>query len=152
MRTTSHLNRVAFFFITCLFALSSCSSRAQLYVRSYSFDRKSLASYIVDTPDPEKENPQYGVRLNIEWSIPFAQYEKGNTDLVIHIKLNNRELREETVALDTMSGRYLFALSGDDYKKSKGIQSYFIELRSKGETIATSTHKLWVKNITVGEE
>ncbi len=134
------------FFILCLFC--GCS-KPTLSVRMYPFDRNDLASCIVDTPDPLKEEPIFGQRLSITWYVPERQFIANATTLQIHVRFENDTEIVENIPLQSRWGSYLWSVVGNEFINRKGILSYHIALLSQEKVIAQSKHKFWVESIQI---
>lgn len=129
-----------------LFFLCSCSSTS-LTVRSQNFDRTQLASYIIDTPDPQKNNPPFGERLIISWSASMKDYTKDHLDLVLRIRFRKGKELEKTIHLTQRNGSLIYPILGKEYIENGGVMSYLITLESDGKVIGQSKHKMWVDKI-----
>ena len=130
-----------------IFSLVSCSTSPHLEVTNQYWSRKDLASFIVNTPDPSKNDPIFGQRLIMSWSVSKKTFDSGPLELLIKVKLKNNEQIDQIIPLKETSGSYYFPIYGDDFTKKGGLLSYFVELKSNGETIGVCRHKLWVEPI-----
>lgn len=131
-----------------LTALIFCScSHSKLSVETTFFGRKDLASTIVGTPDPSKQLPIFGQRLNISWNAPGDP----SLSLQIEVRLKKGDKLTKTVPLETSSGTYIFPIVGENYTQKGGILSYKVALLSNGAPLAESKHKFWVEDIHFSE-
>lgn len=127
-----------------LLFLTSCSSRP-LTVQTEYWRQKDLASYIVDTPDPQKQEPVFGQRIRISWHAP----QNDALSLNVTIRLKNGDELQETYPLKKPSGELIVPVVGDNYSNKGGILSYRVLLQSGTEVIAESRHRFWVERINV---
>lgn len=132
-----------------LFFCSACSN-APLSVQTEYFSRNDLASVIVDTPDPGKQQHIFGQRLYISWSVTEEQFEQP-LELDCHIKLKNGQVLEQKIRLKLPVGTYIFPIIGENYTTNGGLLSYQIKLKANGKVLATTQHKFWVKKIDIEE-
>ena len=136
-----------FILLPVICGLVGCTT-SSLDVTSQYWSRRDLASTIIDTPDPRKNDSNFGQRLLISWSVSKKIFNEGVLELHIKIKLKNGELISEVIPLQKASGCYPFPIYGDNFTKKGGLASYFVELQSNGHTIETYQNKLWVEPIT----
>lgn len=129
--------------------LTACAHKP-LSVQTEYFRPKDLASYIIDTPDPDKEADIFGQRICISWNIPQARFSKNKAQLSIAVRLKNGDEKAQTIALETRSGSMLYPVVGPDFFVKGGILSYLIRLESEGELIAESKHRFWVEKVSAG--
>jgi hypothetical protein len=129
-----------------LLLFASCT-KPSLTVRSQTFDRTYLASYILDTPDPRKDNPQFGERLSISWFVPEKEYEKGHLELVVRIRFKKGNEQMKKIPLEEPYGHLLYPILGKEYTEHGGVLSYLITLESSGKILTQSKHKMWVDKI-----
>jgi hypothetical protein len=129
-----------------LLLLSGCK-QPTLEVETSYYNRHDLASYIIDTPDPKKEQPIFGQHLNISWNTK----EKGPLELKIALVYRNGETEEKSIPLQQQSGSYIVKVVGQDYAVKGGILSYKVSLFANSQKIATSKNKLWVDQIKISD-
>ncbi len=133
------------------FFIFSCTTPL-LSVRSDYYNKKNLASCVVDTPDPRKDHPYYGQRIYINWALPFSTLKKAPCTLRILYRVNKSE--EEGVeehAITNALGSSVFRIGEERYKETGGLLSYKIAIIQEGKEIAVSKHKFWVEKITLKE-
>ena len=135
------------FIFSCI-ALSSCK-KSTLEVKSEYFSRSSLASSVVDTPDPRKTGDAFGQRLVISWNVTQKEFDSSPISLVVHIKLKNGEIVTTKIDLSKREGSTFYPIFGKDFTKKGGLQSYLVELKSNKKTISICKHKLWVDKLNI---
>jgi hypothetical protein len=131
-----------------ILTLTACN-KPTLSVRSEYYGRNHLASVHVDTPDARKESHAFGQRLMISWSVSESTFEEGSLELIVQVALKNGEIKTSKVVLTQRQGQTFYPVFGKDYTKKGGIESYRVELQSKGQIVAKSQHKLWVERIKI---
>jgi len=134
--------------ILALFLCTACKS-PMLNVQTEYFGRNDLASVIVDTPDPDKQEPIFGQRLYISWKLSKEQFADKPIALFCQVKLKKGQLIEKRVPLTKASGTYIFPIVGPDYTQKGGLLSYQIKLMTGDIVISTSRHKFWVDEIKI---
>lgn len=136
-----------------LFALLLCTACKShtLSVQTEYFGRNDLASVIVDTPDPHKQEPIFGQRLYISWKLTKEQFAEKPVVLLCQVKLKKGQLLEKTVPINSLTGTYIFPIVGEDYTKHGGLLSYQIKLLGQDNVLATSRHKFWVEQIKISD-
>lgn len=127
-----------------LLLLTSCS-RGPLSVQTEYWRQKDLASYIVDTPDPQKQEPIFGQRIRISWSTAA----KDPLTLNVTIRLKNGDEIHDVYPLKKPTGELIVPVVGDNFTQKGGILSYKIILLSGSEVIAETHHRFWVELIKV---
>ena len=120
----------------CL-AFTACKS-APLTVQTEYWGRHDLASYVVDTPDPNKNSQEFGQRLRINWSISKEVFTKAPCSLDITVRLKNGQEYKETHPLESASGEFIYPIVGVDYYQKGGLLSYQIELVSEGTSYSSA--------------
>ncbi len=131
--------------------VTSCKSNTLSVETSY-FTRKDLASSVVGTPDPTKQEAVFGQRLYISWNVAPPKFNEGPLELAIQVRLKKGALLEKTVSLTEPSGKFIFPITGNDYSKKGGLLSYQVKLFSSGKELASSKHKFWVDPIQFSED
>lgn len=129
-----------------LLLLTSCS-RAPLSVQTDYWGPKDLASYIIDTPDPRKQESLFGERIYISWSLTLKQLEKQPVILTAIVRLKNDEEFKKEYSITKQSGDMMIPVVGDDYYVKGGILSYQVTLKAQDELISESHHRFWVEKI-----
>ena len=141
------MKSIFFLIAACLLSLQSCS-QSTLDVRSIYFNKHTLASCVVDTPDPDKNSPYVGQKLVIQWHIPYQEFAQGPIHLQIRYRLKNGDDREESVEVAHMIGRHIITFMGRDFLEG-GLLSYKVDLVAGENVLAESRHKLWVEKVVV---
>ncbi len=107
------------------------------------FDRESLASTKVGTPDPRQKDPPDGQKLLVAWDFPKSQFEEG---LTVRAKIRFWDESEEVVEWEVERRRDGRAL---DFEKKK-ILTYQVEVVGKeGGILEVWEHQFWTKWIEV---
>lgn len=131
--------------------LTSCSQR---YINAHTvfLNRSQLASYHVETPDPNLNHPLMGQRLLVNWNVPLWLIQSyPDLHLEITIRFGDRTEIVKKVRVSRTSGYYLYEILDENYFDKEGILTYKIDLISNGEIIEKWRHQLWAEIITVGE-
>lgn len=127
--------------------LSSCASR-HLFIQTQYVTEEILASYYVETPDPQLEDPPIGQRLLVQWSLPKSY---GNyRDLTLRLTVRFYDRTEEVINIPIRKQRdsYYYSVINEKYCKTKGILTYKAELLGGGCVLETFRHQLWKELIT----
>lgn len=133
-----------FVVIGCLLA-TACSS-PYISARSFYTSRKDLASYVLDTPDPDKTTMGLGQLIWVRWKAPRAE-----NDLVIDSTLRFTDGSEKNTVypVDPHGGWLMIEISSEERKEKGDLLSYTILLRRDGEILASTQHKLWVEKVEI---
>lgn len=130
--------------------LVGCTSPS-LSVRTEYFNRESLASYYMSTPDPLLDHPPVGQRLIVNWSVPKSSLECSNLHLHLIIRLADHSEIVKTSPIQQLFGTYVFEIEGDTYLQSKGILTYKAEIRTDDCILDQWQHPLWAELITFSQ-
>lgn len=130
-----------------IFCLTACST-PEIKARTFYTSRKDLASYIIDTPDPEKRTIGLGQVVWVRWTCPQVDPE---TVVDATIRFKNGSERRIITPIDARYGWLTLEVPSDERKEKGDILSYKILLKRGEETLASTQHKLWVESITVVE-
>lgn len=135
--------------LALLFSLSctGCGGPT-VHARSLYTGRRDLASYIIDTPDPEKETKRLSQKIWVSWFTPVCN-EK--TTLAAYLHFEDGSERDEIYPITSHSGKVFIEISPEEYRKTGGILSYKILLRQDGVPVAVSQHKLWAEKVEITE-
>ena len=128
-----------------LVCLTSCSSPS-IKARSFYTSRQDLASYMLDTPDPDKTTTGLGQVLWVRWFCPQI-----DDEIVIDatLRFKDESDRHEIYPVQSRYGWLMIEIPTDERTKKGDLVSYNIVLR-RANTILTSTkHKLWVEKIEI---
>ena len=131
-----------------LFCLTACST-PEIKARTFYTSRKDLASYVIDTPDPEKTTIGLGQVIWVRWTCPHVD---PTTVVDATIRFKNGSERHSVYPVDTQYGWLTLEIPSDEHKERGDILSYKILLKRGDEILATTQHKLWVERITITEE
>ena len=113
--------------------------------------KRNLASYVVNTPDPELLNPPIGQRLVINWLLP-PNTACNDLQLKIFIRFRNKELLEKDLNINCSNGTYTYFVMNEDFLRTDGILSYKVLLIANGECISEFRHQLWADVIVFDQE
>ena len=116
--------------------------------RSFYTSRRDLASFVVDTPDPEKSTKRLGQKIWVTWQTP--SYNE-NTHLEVTIRFIDGRERQETLPITSKIGEMYIQITPHEVVATGGLLSYKILLTQKEEVLATTKHKLWVEKIEIAE-
>ena len=135
----------AFALLFGLLFLTACSSPT-ITARSFYTSRKDLASYVLDTPDPEKSTMGLGQTVWVRWMVPTV--EEG---LVIDATLRFKDGSEKTsiYPIDSKWGWLMIEVSSEERTQRGDLLSYKILLRHNDEILASTLHKLWVEKVEI---
>lgn len=130
------------FFLFAFFFLGGCTPHG-IQVQTQFLTEDRLAKTFVKTPDPLLETSITGQRLLIEWNLC--------TPLPLSLELQTLNYLNQKNICSFPSipkkGTLVYDLVGDDYFCSKGIFSYYVEIKSEKEVVARWKHPLWVEII-----
>jgi hypothetical protein len=132
--------------ILCCFLLSGCC-RQLITVRTEYLNHQSLASYYVNTPDPQQNCPPAGQRLILKWNLPDCLFEMDDLHLELTMRFGNRKEEKKRIELVSRNGNYIYTLLNDDFFKLDGIQTYKVDLIGNGEVLDEWRHQLWTELI-----
>lgn len=138
-------------FIFAMSTLTGCSG-SYLSVHTDYLSHKTLASYRVNTPDPLLNNPPFGQRLIISWSLPKSYFSAEHLYLEITIRFRNREEIQERIAILKPHGHCVYALLNQDYLDKRGILTYKVDLIVNGTIIEEWRHQIWTDLIVTAPE
>jgi hypothetical protein len=136
--------------ILALLLCTACKS-STLSVHTEYFTRNDLASVIVDTPDPNKQEAIFGQRLYISWSLSKEQFAQKPVELACQIMLKKGQMIEKKIPVTQAFGTYVFPIVGQDFTKNGGLLSYQIKLVAADKVLATCRHKFWVEQIKISD-
>ena len=136
------------FLLTAVICLTACST-PEISARTFYTSRKDLASYVIDTPDPEKTSMGLGQAIWVRWICPQV-----DPDTVIDatIRFDNSSERHDIYPVDSRYGWLTLDIPSDERKEKEGILSYKILLKHGDEILASTQHKLWVEKINISED
>ena len=130
----------------CTFLSVSCSSR-MLSVRTTYFTEENLASYRVQTPDPDLYKPMIEQRLIFTWSLPKKTCLQ-DTHLNIKIRFKNYKEENLRIKVHDKNGYYIYKVNEEKLRDSGGILTYKGEILIGEKLLETWYHPLWVELIT----
>ena len=126
--------------------LVGCSSH-YVSVQNVNVDPSILPSTFAKSPTPIDTNKYYGERIYVSWHLPFFMQKEGSE---IVLKVVYKDLTEEEFShrVTHRMGFFTKELLGEEFDTKKGYLSYQASLlNSKGETVDTWTHQMWVNII-----
>ena len=103
---------------------------------------------MLDTPDPDKETTGLGQMIWVRWACPSV--EEGMA-INATLRFKDSSERHEIYSIDSRYGWLMIQVPSDEYAQTGGILSYQILLRHNDETLASTTHKLWVEKVEVSD-
>ena len=135
----------AFALVLGLVALTACSS-PEIKARSFYTSRKDLASYVLDTPDPEKSTMGLGQVVWVRWVAP--RVEEG---VVIDATMRFKDGSEKNTVypVDSKWGWLMIEIPSKERTEKGDLLSYKILLRRNDEVLASTQHKLWVEKVEI---
>jgi hypothetical protein len=132
---------------TGMLCLTACST-PEIKARTFYTSRRDLASYVVDTPDPEKTTTGLGQVIWVRWTCPHTDPE---TVIEAAIRFKKGAERHSLHPVDARYGWLMLEVPSDERKEKGDILSYKILLKHGSEVLASTQHKLWVEAITITE-
>jgi hypothetical protein len=130
-----------------LLALSGCTTPS-VQARSFYTSRRDLASYIVDTPDPDKETKRAGQKIWVRWFTPSYN---DKTTLNATIRFEDGTERKEQYPISSHAGDLSIEISPDECTATGGVLCYKIVLCQDSIPLATTRHKLWTEKVEIKE-
>jgi len=133
-------------------ALLTGCARETLNLHSEYTTYHNLASYIVNTPDPELDNPTVGQKLILTWDIPSKL--QCYSDLTIELTIRFRNSTEITLFMpvEKWIGYYVYELLNQDFFDTDGIVTFKADLFSGNTILSSWRHQLWVDYIRIQHE
>ncbi|MEI6242388.1 MAG: hypothetical protein WCP39_03165 [Chlamydiota bacterium] len=134
---------VLLFFVLC----TSCY-KGHLYVQQENIDKKYLASFYVDTPDPKKTDSFKEQNIYVSWDFPSSLFEK-KLFITLVVRLRNDEEKVFGWNIDQKRGiqTFRFPLENDPKRK---ILTYRVEVKTeKGEIVEEWKHHFWTKLVDI---
>ena len=128
--------------------LTACST-PEISARTFYTSRRDLASYVIDTPDPEKTTMGIGQEIWVRWICPQVDPQ---TVIDTTIRFNDRSERHAVYPVDSRYGWLTLEVPSDEHKEKGDILSYKILLKHGDEVLASTQHKLWVEAVTITDE
>jgi hypothetical protein len=128
--------------------LASGCTLHRLSVQTQYIGHENLASFHVGTPDPRLYAPMVGQRLLIQWSLCAEEVEGQEVFLNLKVRFRNHEEHEVKVPITSKRGTYLYEIANEAYDQSKGILTYYAEIRNASCVLASWRHPLWTPLIT----
>lgn len=133
--------RVSCYLLLNLLFLLSCQKSQLLSGRREFISRQSLASFVVETPDPNLICPPIGESLVVSSCIL-------NNNLTLRATLRYMNGEEEVVLRPLNSKHIRFDLVNDEYLKKGGFRTYKLELiNGQEEEVASFSHHLFTELI-----
>ena len=130
--------------------ITSCTNG--LKVQTNYLSRKNLASYHVNTPDPDLNKPLVGQRILVQWRLPYWIENCDNPHILLRLRFGNKTDGERIIPIKSSIGHYVFTLLDEEYWANDGIESYQAILYANGDILEKCTHRLWVELIQIGKE
>lgn len=122
--------------------LQGCQSHG-LFSYSYLFNRESLASYSIKTPDPQLNFPPLEQRIFIRWNLPASFL--NNSPLILKLTILFHNHTEETVSFEIKKerGSLLYKIEKGDFCEKEGVLTYKTELFYQNTLLYQWHHRLW---------
>lgn len=136
-----------FALLTGTLCLTACST-PEITARTFYTSRKDLASYVVDTPDPEKATIGLGQVIWVRWVCPDTDSE---TAIDATIRFKDGSEKNIVSPIDARYGWLMLEIPSEEHKEKGDILSYKILLKQGSEILASTQHKLWVEQIKITE-
>ena len=127
--------------------LFSCTSQ-RLSIQKQYLTKDFLASAHIGTPDPTLDRPFFGQRLLVQWSLSAEEFSDCKLNLYLKVRFRNRQEEELVIPIESKRGTYLYQINSERLSETGGILTYFGEIRSSTESLATWIHPLWVPLIS----
>lgn len=127
--------------LAVLLGILLCGCNAPLTVRTEKIDRKYLASYHAETPDPLRCRFFKGQLLLASWHLPHCKPP-------FHMKLflvranHTRDIIERT--LTCCCGNQVFYFLGEDWCTKGEVLTWRAEIYERGILVAVHCQKPWV--------
>jgi hypothetical protein len=141
------MKRICIFISLAMLALTGCMGPS-VQAQSFYTSRRDLASYVIDTPDPEKSTKRLGQKIWVTWHTP--RYDE-DTRLDVSIRFVDGRERKEVHPITSKIGEMYIQISPREVAATDGLLSYKIQLMQKDQVLATTKHKLWVEKIEISE-
>lgn len=126
---------------------SACTPR--LYARTERVNHKSLASYTISTPDPSILAPAKGVKLIVNWKIPFYMRMSGDEKLIVNLLFGDSLQERYEVDVEHHIGYWQLYISEAEIKTHNQLVSYSLSLVRGEEVIKEWNHLLWAEMISL---
>lgn len=134
-------------FCLVMVSLTGCM-KPSVQARSSYTSRRDLASYVIDTPDPEKSTKRLGQRIWVTWDTPTYD---DNTHIDVFLRYQDGQERKEIHPVSSRIGEMYVEISPREVALTGGLLSYKINLVQKDQVLATSKHKLWVEKVEISD-
>jgi hypothetical protein len=109
-----------------------------------------LASVVAKTPDKRKETEEYPEQqIYITWWIPERDFTKGQMQLIVQARYENKSVEEAVHPIEHQRGRYIFSIDVESFKETQGLVTYRVFILNGKEKIASFSHPLWSKVIPI---
>jgi len=125
-----------------LFSFSSCTFH-RLDIQTQYLTPDYLASFHIGSPDPHLYDPLLGQRLLIQWSLSSEEVRDNDLSLFLKVRFRNHQEQEVVVPIRSKRGTYLFRVNSALYCQTRGILTYYGEIRSPSSVFAEWVHPLW---------
>lgn len=136
------MSQFLLFLIVTIILSSCCLNR--LEIQTQYFTNEDLASFYVETPDPQLHCSIQGERLLIQWSLRKEELRNRELFLNLKVRFRTREEQNVSVRICKRSGTYVYELKGETYCQTQGILTYDVEITDGENIVAAWKHPLWV--------
>ncbi|NGX55801.1 MAG: hypothetical protein K1060chlam5_00028 [Candidatus Anoxychlamydiales bacterium] len=135
--------------IIAFFVLSSCY-KDHLYVQHEKMDIADLASYHVNTPDPNLLNPPSGQKLSVSWDFPLSMFRE-NLTMIVTVRFWDNKQNVFVKKIDRKRGYQIFKFNTIDGKETK-ILTYKVEVINEDkELVEEWKHQFYKPLIDINE-
>ncbi len=137
--------RIVFLYILA-FSLSSCC-RSYVTLQEQWVDKEYLASFYVNSPDPELKCPPCGKNLLIEWNFPISVFRQ-NLSIILTARLWDNTVhvyRHKVTQKQDFTSMY-FSFKDPDKK----LLTYKVEVvNAQGKIIENIENQFWTEQIDI---
>ena len=145
----SIMKNLKWVYLLFFFSFTSCY-QSHLHVQQQWYNRGSLASSWVATPDPRQNNPPNGQKLVVSWDYPISLFQK-NTQLLVTVRFWDNSEKVFVRKIREKRGWEAFVFEHNVNKEGK-ILTYKVEVRNqKGEVIDLWKHQFWTDKVILGQ-
>jgi hypothetical protein len=141
------------FFIVIVFFFSSCS-KENLYVQQTFVNKASLASSVVETPDPRQVSFKDGQKIIVSWDFPISTFRK---NLTMFLTVRYWDNTQDVFIKPIFKKRGFYDVFFEQDKSSKSMQSkkiltYKVDVvlsDDNSKIIETWKHQFWKELINL---
>jgi hypothetical protein len=123
--------------------------REPLILQSSYLNRTQLASFYIETPDPQLQFPLVGQYILAQWYLPKTYLCFTDLHLLLTIRFGNRSEIQEKIYIWKTKGWYQYFLRGQEFLDKQGILTYKAILVGSGQILESWQHQLWAEKIVL---